>query len=388
MLVIHVSPYFAPAFRYGGPPHSILGLCQALLRAGIDVEVFTTTANGADPLPAAPEGAWHDGVPVRYFPLSFPKRYWRAAGLHDAATAAAAHADFVHVHGVWNFTGWAGVRAARRAGAPYAISPRGMLHPAAMARHRASKAVAFAMLERTHLRGAAFLHATSADEARVLGSFGPPVVTVPNGVTSVTVTDEDIQRVRGTAGLPPTAAVVLFLGRIHPIKRLDLVADAFIRLRRVQPDACLVIAGPDEGGHRRHVEPLFGPVADAVRWIGAIDGIDKWAWLRASRALVQCSDSESFGMSVAEALSAGVPVVASDRGPWSELQAEGCALVVPHAAEAIARALERVLRDPDEAQRVGRRARVWAVRRFGWDEIAQTMIHAYEDALARTRSAA
>ena len=51
--VLHVSAYFAPAFRYGGPPRSILGLCQALTRAGAAVEVFTTTANGDAPLPAA-----------------------------------------------------------------------------------------------------------------------------------------------------------------------------------------------------------------------------------------------------------------------------------------------------------------------------------------------
>jgi len=50
--VLHVSPYFAPAFRYGGPPRSILGLCRALGRAGVDVEVVTTTADGDADLPA------------------------------------------------------------------------------------------------------------------------------------------------------------------------------------------------------------------------------------------------------------------------------------------------------------------------------------------------
>ena len=54
MRVLHVTPYFAPAFRYGGPPRSILGLCRALGEAGVDVEVFTTTANGPEPLPAVP----------------------------------------------------------------------------------------------------------------------------------------------------------------------------------------------------------------------------------------------------------------------------------------------------------------------------------------------
>ena len=76
--VLHVSAYFAPAFRYGGPPRSILGLCQALTRAGADVEVFTTTANGDERLPAAPDGTTYEGVRVRYFPLARPSIAWRA----------------------------------------------------------------------------------------------------------------------------------------------------------------------------------------------------------------------------------------------------------------------------------------------------------------------
>ena len=88
MRVLHVTPYFAPAFRYGGPPRSILGLCRALVDAGVEVEVFTTTANGPEPLPAAPEGTEYEGVRVRYFPLAWPQRYWRASGLGAALERA------------------------------------------------------------------------------------------------------------------------------------------------------------------------------------------------------------------------------------------------------------------------------------------------------------
>src|SRR5215470_17302618 len=106
MRVLHVTPYFAPAFRYGGPPRSILGLCRALIAAGVDVEVFTTTANGAEPLTAAPRGVVYEDVRVRYFPLAWPKRYWRARGLRAALRRAAARADLIHVHCLWNITSW------------------------------------------------------------------------------------------------------------------------------------------------------------------------------------------------------------------------------------------------------------------------------------------
>src|SRR5229473_2608083 len=101
--VLHVSAYFAPAFRYGGPPRSVLGLCQALIRAGVDVEVFTTTANGDDPLPPAVDGVDYQGVRARYFPLAWPRRYWRGAGLAGAVGRAGTGAHPGHVHGPWNF---------------------------------------------------------------------------------------------------------------------------------------------------------------------------------------------------------------------------------------------------------------------------------------------
>src|SRR2546430_13590721 len=85
MRVLHVSPYFAPAFVYGGPPRSILGLCKGLQHAGVDVEVFTTTANGEKEMPASPpSGDCYDGVPGRYFARPMPRRLWSASGLREA----------------------------------------------------------------------------------------------------------------------------------------------------------------------------------------------------------------------------------------------------------------------------------------------------------------
>ena len=140
MRVLHVSAYFAPAFCYGGPPRTILGLCQALRLTGTDVEVFTTTANGDAPLPAAPGGVDYEGVRVRYFPIAWPAVGWRASGLARTIALEARRADVVHVHGLWNFTAWAGIAAAQAAGIPYVISPRGMLQPDAMARHNGDDA--------------------------------------------------------------------------------------------------------------------------------------------------------------------------------------------------------------------------------------------------------
>jgi glycosyltransferase involved in cell wall biosynthesis len=383
MRVLHITPYFAPAFRYGGPPRSLLGLCRALGAAGVDVEVFTTTANGAEPLPAAPDGTAYDGVPVRYFPLAWPKRYWRGEGLRSALMKSAAQADLIHIHGVWNITGWAGVSCARAAGVPYVISPRGMLQPAAMQRHRAMKSLAYWGIERGNLRSAALLHATSSLEASELTTYGPPVAQIANGVAPGEVSAAAVERLRAQARLQPGDEIVTFLGRLHPIKRLDLLAEAFALVRQAHPNARLVIAGPDEGGHRALIEPLFAPVAAETRWLGGVDAETTWALLTSSRALVQCSDSESFGMSVAEALTAAVPVVVTKRSGWAEIEKTGCGFSVAHEPVAIADGLLRILDQPAQAAVMGARGQEWARGLFAWDSIGRAMRDAYEAALVR-----
>ena len=383
MRVLHVTPYFAPAYRYGGPPRSILGLCRALGAAGTDVEVFTTTANGDQPLTAAPEGVIHEGVRVRYFPLAWPQRYWRASGLRAALRRAAAGADLIHIHGLWNMTSWAGVAAARTAGKPYVVSPRGMLQPEARRRHREMKSLAYWGIERANLRDAALLHATSALEGRELTQYGPPVVLIPNGVGIRPATGESIERLRARAEINPGDEVVTFLGRLHPIKRLDLLAEAFAIVRHARPKVRLVIAGPDEGGYRQHVEALFAPVSAATQWLGPVDGDAIAALLASTDVLVQCSDSESFGMSVAEALSAGVPVVVTKRSGWAEVDAIGCGFSVAHEPVSIADGILRVFDHADRAA-LCTRAREWARKTFAWEAIGKSMRDAYAQAISRT----
>ena len=383
MRVLHVTPYFAPAYRYGGPPRSILGLCRALGEAGVDVEVFTTTANGDEPLPAAPEGVVHEGVRARYFPLAWPQRYWRASGLRTALKRAAADADLIHIHGLWNMTSWAGAAVARTAGKPYVVSPRGMLQPEARRRHREMKSLAYWGIERANLRDAALLHATSTLEGRELTKYGPPVVLIPNGVGVAPASSASLERLRARAGLNPGDEVVTFLGRLHPIKRLDLLADAFAIVLHTRPNARLVIAGPDEGGYRQHVEAMFAPVSAATRWLGAVDSDDIAALLASTDVLVQCSDSESFGMSVAEALSAGVPVVVTKRSGWAEVDAIGCGFSVAHEPVSIADGILRVF-DHGDRDVLRARAREWARRTFAWDAIGPSMRDAYAQAVSPT----
>lgn len=383
--VLHVTPYFAPSFRYGGPPRSVLGLCRGLQRAGSDIEVFTTAANGPEDLPAEATAPGHyQGVPVRYFPTAFPRRVFRAHGLGAALRAGMTRYDLVHIHGMWTVPGWAAARLSRRRRIPYVVSAHGMLDGWSMAHHAVRKRIAYWAIERRNLARAAFLHATAPAEARAFRAWNAtvPIVTLPNGVDVPERLTSGAGAFRKRLGIPATAPLIAFLARLHVKKRLDLLAAAFDRVRAVHPEARLVVAGPDEGGYRRRMEPLFSAAGRSVHWTGELDNVEKWALLADATTLVMCSDSENFGNSVLEALAAAVPVVVTRTCPWEEIDAAGCGFWVHQSAEAIGAALVDLLDDRGRARLMGERGRALARSKYSWDAIAAAMVRHYRDVVA------
>ena len=386
MRVIHVSAYYAPAFVYGGPPRSIHGLCRALRRGGVDLQVFTTDANGAGSLPEQVTMTHaYDGVPVRYHPRTWPLEPIGSRPLTAALRAALGDVDLVHIHGLWNRVVWAAARECTRAGVPYVVSPRGMLEERAVAHHRWRKHLAFAVVERRTIEHAALLHATSDREAATLREWcrDVPVVTIPNGI-DLPRHDADAGAVRGP--VPDGRAVILFVGRLHAIKRLDLLLDAFARLHARRPETHLVIAGPDEQGLRAGLERRHASLHDAVSWTGAVNEERRRVLTRAARALVLCSDSESFGMSVIEALAEGTPAVVTDTCGWDALTPHEAGVVVPQSPDAIATALERLVDDPQLARAMGARGRRLVESGFTWDAVAAAMTNEYERVRERSRA--
>ena len=361
--------YFAPAFVYGGPPRSIVGLSRAQQDAGVDVCVVTTTANGDAELDdAIVARGLYDGIPVRYCERAWPRSIFYAPSLRNVLASELADADVLHIHGLWNATVWTAAAAAADARKPYVLSPRGMLTPAARAHHPWRKKMVYPFADARVIRGAGRLHATSRDEFEELNRFPAAgrSVYVPNGVD-----------------LPPTtngcrSPIVLFLGRIHPIKRLDLLAAAFEQVLANHPDAQLVIAGPDEGGHRASIAPLFASFGDAVTWMGRVDDEKKGQLLGTASVLVMCSNSESFGMSAAEAMAAGTPVVVTHTCPWPDVDAHKTGYWVEQTAGAIAEGVNAILSHPAAAREMGQRGRELIAANYGWPRAAAALIREYE----------
>jgi glycosyltransferase involved in cell wall biosynthesis len=383
MRVLQVTPYFAPAFCYGGPPRSILGLSRALIERHVEVEVFTTTANLPRELEPSSEAAvLVEGIPTRRFPLNFLRRFFGATGLSAALDQAIRKADLIHVHGLWNVPSYLACWHARLQRKPYLISPRGMLTGPAMRTGAARKRWAYRLLDHANLRHAAALHATSDQESEGLRSLlpGQKTFTIPNGIDPPDPSTLARGEWRSKLGIG-NAPLVLYLGRMHSIKRLDLLAAAFDQVRARHPDAILILAGSVDLRYQSSLQQLIGS-SPQVKYIGELeDDRAKWNLLTDANALVLCSDSENFGICVAEALAAGTPVVVTRTCPWKVLESSGSGLWVEQHSAAIATGILRIVENPDLASEMRVNGRTLVARMYGWASIGESMAAEYRSIL-------
>jgi len=201
---------------------------------------------------------------------------------------------------------------------------------------------------------------------------------IPNGVA--------VEKYAPAVGATKVKGRVFFIGRAEKRKGLGVLLHAFARLRRRLPHATLVIAGATRGQALEASRLGFGPPLDlaGVETLGWVVDDEKVAQL--ARAEVLCAPSlaaESFGIVLAEAMAAGVPVVASDLPGYRSVLGDGEAgrLVPPGEPALLADALYALLRDEDERRRLAAAGLVVA-ERLSWSRVTDEIIAAYEDALA------
>ena len=385
MRVLHVVPSYLPARRYGGPIVSVHALCAALVRAGVDVDVFTTDADGPgrSPVPLG-RRVDLDGVGVHYFERRSPSRLYRAPELARELERRVTEYDLVHLHSIFLWPTLTAARAARRHGVPWIVSPRGMLvQDLFQERGRLRKRLWLELFERRTLTGAAGLHATSSleiEEARSFGLEDRPWFMVPNGFEPPSI--------ENTAALssPVRDAIaggfeVLFLGRLSWKKELDRLVEALALV----PDARLVIAGPDDedltADLKRQAAGLG--IADRVTFVGQVDDAAKAALFAAARCLALPSRNENFANVVLEALAAGLPVATTPGVGTSPLVARhGVGRVASNERVEFARALRELIELPDEdRERIAVRGPRLVSEHFTWDGIAADMLARYTECL-------
>lgn len=245
------------------------------------------------------------------------------------------------------------------------------------------KRIAMRLYESRNLRRADCLHATAVDEARNLREFG---LRNPIGVIGIGL---DVSKyVVGSAGdnvereWPELRGKkrLLFLSRIHPVKGLMNLAEVWGELHGRFPEWHLVIAGPDEKGHRDEVGAAIERVgaSGSTTFTGPVYSPLKEELFSASDVFVLPTFSENFGIVVPESLASGVPVITTNATPWGELDGEGCGWCIDVGIDALGEAMVKAMELGDEERSLmGQRGRELVERKYTWSVIGRQMAEVY-----------
>lgn len=240
--------------------------------------------------------------------------------------------------------------------------------------------------------------ATPLDRNHMMWAYGAPrskIEVVPPGVDLERFKPIDRQVAKAQLAIPAHHKMILFVGRMQPLKGIDTILQALAIAKQREPDlvkdVCMAIVGGDPNQdselEMREFERLQGlreslNIGDLVTFLGAKDQDKLIYYYTAAEMVVMPSHYESFGMVAIEAMACGTPVIASDVGGLSFSIEDGFNgfLVPGRDAKAMASKVILLLKYPTLREQLGEQARQW-VQRYSWDNIADELLEIFERTL-------
>ncbi|WCL51246.1 glycosyltransferase [Leptospira sp. GIMC2001] len=297
--------------------------------------------------------------------------------------------EILHQHSIWFAVSRVTNNWRIKFDRPTIITPHGTLEDFSLNRSSWKKKIALAFYEMKNLKSATCLQATAEEEALSFRRFAlkNPIAIIPNGVSEDWLQSAgDMNKFRERYSILPSQRVLLFISRIHPKKGLPMLLDAMSQLPKRLEDWILVIAGPDESGHQHDLRRQSGELGltNRVIFVGPLYGSEKRDALAAADLFVLPTHSENFGIVIAEALGAGIPVITTRGTPWESLQSHNCGWWVDVSTEAIRDALIDATQLPkEELVIMGRRGRLLMLEKYTWTKVAKQSLELYNWLLGR-----
>jgi len=382
MKVLHVIPSIAPV--RGGPSQAVLAMVKALRDRGIDAEIVTTNDNGNEFLdvPLGDRIIYQD-VPVWFLPrFTLPmKEFIFSADLTKWLWQHIRNYDLVHNHYLFSYASTCAGLFARINKVPYMVRTIGQLTPWALAQSRFKKQVYTSLIERHNLNSARAIHCTASGEAQDVRKFGinTQTITLPLGVKPPEILPSAKSQLRQTYNISDERQIILFLSRLHYKKRPDLLIESLTKIIITNPDTHLMMAGSGETDYINYLEQLVEQhnLTDNVTFTGFVTGNNKQLLLQGSDIFALPSYSENFGIVVAEAMIAGLPVVITPGVQISpEIVSANAGIAINDEMELV-NAITKLLDEPQWRSQLSQNAIDFASQRYSWSTIAAQLADHY-----------
>jgi glycosyltransferase involved in cell wall biosynthesis len=368
----------------GGVVQSVLTICDALAASGNTVclcsqnprdypSVWDETADSPKVEPIAKAGMF---------------------GQFDRATTGKLHdliaqADVVHLHTPWDLANMAIARIAKQQQKPILLSLHGMLDHWSLQQKALKKKIFLQLTGKRFLRSIDRLHCTAQSEKdqalEVLGNqMANRFEVIPLIVDLATGSDDPGNNPHDQAATKDEKPILLFLGRVHPQKGVDLLIEAARHLHQKGIPFRIVIAGPIEPGYRQSLENLAASyeLGSLIEFTGALYGPEKRSLLSHAAITVLPTYQESFGLVSVESLACGTPVITTKESDiWQELQDAGVS-IVSHDPKEICAAIIELLEDKQLAIDRGQMGQKYVLEWLDREKVIKQYQHAYHNLMA------
>lgn len=282
--------------------------------------------------------------------------------------------NLIDVQGLWSCSAIFNLIYNKLRPTPYVVTPRGMLEKWAMNQSYFKKLIYYFLIEKYHLKNATCLRATSDMEMNTFKKLGfkNKIINIPNSIKIPKVNLKIKFKIKKKKR-------ILFLNRIHEKKGISELLNAWKHIHNKYLDWELVICGFDENGYKDKMIKLSNDLKlNRVVWKDFVMGKDKDKLFRSSDLFVLLSHSENFGLSIAEALSFGLPVITTTNTPWKDLEKYNCGWCIDLKMKKIVKTIENAIcLNPKKKISMGKRGRAWVVRDFSDQSIAPKLQSAY-----------
>ena len=376
MKILQVTPAFPPSALGGISTHVGL-LSKGLASLGHKVKVATTNRYDSKSVMPFSGLVREAGAQIFYAKAYWPGRYFFAPQVVGVIRAWAAEADIVHVHDTRTFVGLAAYLAAKNLSIPYVLTCHGSL--STRVGSTLLKVLHDRMVGKGLVRRASRIIALTEQEVSTIAQFGisrDRIVIVPNAIPLADPVGDSTP----PENAPHVKKTILYLGRIHAIKGIDRLIDAFALVARRNQDCRLLVVGQDYGAQRSLTTRVKRhQLGGRVEFPGPKYGMEKDQLLKAADVLVLPSYKEAFPLVVLEAFAAGLPVVAtSGCDIATDLKSNNAALIVSSTVE-MASAIESCLYEPPVVRQLRSNGLRLLQTTYNWDRVLNQISRVYGD---------
>lgn len=393
MRILQVTPYFYPAWTFGGPVKAVYELSKELVKKGHDVTVYTTDVcdrtSRSDVKSNGPVQV--DGIRTYYFrniskALAYDHKLFLSPSLVSVIKKEISGFDIIHLHEYYTFQNIVTHYYAKKCHVPYVLSVHGSLSPTARKQKTPFKQVFTYFLGRYILRDVSVAIVLTKEEKKqllLMGLESDKVRVIPNGVNLLEFADPPKKGTfREKYFIGSDERIILFLGRINREKGLDLLVSAFSMLVEQLKGLRLVVAGPADLHYLASLKQLIvsKKIEDKVLFTGLLVGKDKLSVYVDADVFVLPSHFEGLSFTVLEACASGVPVVITHHCNIPEVADYKAGFVVGRNEDEIQNAVFTILNDEKMRRELGSNGKKMVRQKFTLTKTVKQLEELYREA--------